>query len=51
MTFEIFEPVEICACVHGFLFEFAKYIYRHSTLQNVYILTIMFLNMTQQLGK
>ena len=43
IPFEIFESVEICMYVHRFLFEFAKYIYRHYTLLHAYIPTVLFL--------
>ena len=40
IPFEIFKSLEICAYVHRFLFEIAKYIYREcASLYDVYVLS------------
>ena len=43
IPFEIFKSVEICAYVHRFLFEIAKYICRHCATLYVYVPTDIFL--------
>ena len=43
IPFEIFKSVKICAYVHRFLFEIAKYIYLHCSWLYVYVPTIIFL--------
>ena len=43
IPFEIFKSVEICAYVHRFLFEIAKYLYRYCASLYVYLPVIIFL--------